>query len=171
MPLSIKSVVFAVCAVSATLRRADAQELSLDTLAVKIPEAAVAAVDFRDDGKPKEFLTKPLPPKGSSNNRTAREMHQVVDDVYAFPDLKSLTYFTYTRERFLQELQGKTAPVRFEQVSAQVLACQVPVTSTEWSDLNYCLTFKKSSNCTEQPKWQSLMQCVASAVRAYGLEK
>ncbi len=62
-----------------------AEELALGILAVKIPEAAIAAIKFRDSGKSKEFLTNPLPKKDTEMTRVGREMHQIADDIYDFP--------------------------------------------------------------------------------------
>lgn len=123
-----------------------AQELPFETLALKLPEAAVTAIQVRDSGKPKSFLTDALPKKGSSMTRAGREMHQIVDDIYDFPRINSPAYFAYTRERLQQELRGKKAPARFSDVSERVLTCQA--------------RFPKSNT-------PPLMDCVIRAVQEY----
>jgi hypothetical protein len=150
---------------------APAQELPLGVLAAQMPRAAAAAVGFRDEGKPKEFLTKALPEKSAQQNRTGREMHQIADDVYAFPEMKGLTYFTYTQERFSRELRGQSAPARFEQVAAPALACQATATGDDWTALQVCMQRGGQSNCLEQAKWQQLIQCVGKVVRDYSPEQ
>lgn len=125
---------------------ASAQEMPLGTLAVRIPQAAVAAVKFRDEGKPKSFLTASLPPQGSDMSRVGREMHQIADDIYDFPSVINPTYFAYTSERFMRELRGEPAPSRFSEVAADVLGCQ-----------------EKNPGDNTEP----LMACVTSVLRNY----
>ncbi|MBI3561582.1 MAG: hypothetical protein HY080_07705 [Gammaproteobacteria bacterium] len=132
------SIAIALVALSCTSYAAE--ELPLGILAVKVPEAAVAAVKFRDAGKPKEFLTNALPPKGSPMSRMGREMHQIADDIYEFTKVKGLTYFAYTHNRFIQELKGKPAPSRFNQVASEVLACQDKFPETDQQKLIQCVT-------------------------------
>ncbi len=117
-----------------------AEELPLGMLAIKIPEAAVAAVKFRDAGKPKEFLTAPLPPKGSSMTRAGIEMHKIADDIYEYKWVKNLPYFVYTQRRFALELVEKPFPKNFSQVSAAVKECQENIPESEEQKLIQCVT-------------------------------
>ena len=160
----ILAIALGAAVVSISVR---AQDLPLVALAAQMPRAAVAAIGFRDEGKPKEFLTKALPEKGVTNNRTAREMHQIADDVYSFRELKGLTYFVYTQERFARELRGEGAPTRFEEVSASVLACQAKASEAEWTQLQACMVGRKDGNCLGAAKWQELIQCVTQTVRDF----
>lgn len=148
-----------------------AQDLPLGALAAQMPRAAVAAIGFRDEGKPKEFLTKALPEKSPANNRTAREMHQIADDVYGFPELRGLPYFVYTRERFARELRGEPGPSRFEEVAVPVLACQAIAKADEWLQLQACMTEGGSKNCLAESKWQTVIQCVTNSVQAFSPAK
>jgi hypothetical protein len=117
-----------------------AEELPLGMLAVKIPEAAIAAIKFRDAGKPKDFLTGALPAKGTPMTRTGREMHQIADDIYEFRSVKGLTYYAYTQNRFMQELRGKPAPTQFKEVASEVLACQDNILESDQQKLILCVT-------------------------------
>jgi hypothetical protein len=114
-----------------------AQELPLGVLAVKIPQAAVAAVKLRDAGKPKEFLTNSLPAKGSAMTRVGLEMHQIADE---FKAVKSLPYYAYTQARLSQELKGKPAPSQFKEIASEVLGCQDKISETEQQKLIQCVT-------------------------------
>lgn len=117
-----------------------AQELSLGTLAIKIPEAAVAAVKFRDAGKPKEFLTAALPPKGASMTRVGIEMHRIADEIYEYGWVKSLPYFVYTQRRLALEMNEKPFPTKFSQVSEAVKQCQENAAENEERKLIQCVT-------------------------------
>lgn len=167
----IRKSLFCAYASALLLAPAFAQDLPLSSLAVHMPRAAVAAIRFRDEGKPKEFLTRALPDKGPDNNRTAQEMHQIADDVYGFPEVRGLPYFAYTQERFARELRGETAPRKFSEVSVAVFACQTSASADDWSALNSCMTANHSGNCLVEPKWHKVIQCVTKSVQDFSPTK
>ena len=119
-----KQLIIMTVAALGLITHAFADEMPLGMLAVKIPEAAVAAIKFRNAGKPKNFLTDSLPPKGSPMNRVSQEMHRVADEVYGYDWVQGLPYFVYTQRRFELELEGKPTPKNFGQVSQAVKDCQ-----------------------------------------------
>jgi hypothetical protein len=101
-----------------------ADEMPLGMLAIKIPEAAVAAVKLRNAGKPKNHLTDALPPKGAPMGRVGQELHRIADEVYGNDWVQGLPYYVYTLRRFELELEGKPTPKNFGQVSQAVKECQ-----------------------------------------------
>jgi hypothetical protein len=117
-----------------------ADELPLGMLAIKIPEAAVAAVKFRDSGKPQEFLTSALPSKGSPMTRVGQEMHRIADEIYQFSWVQNLPYFVYTQRRLKLELNEKAFPTNFSQVSEAVRKCQTEIPESEEQKLIQCVT-------------------------------
>jgi len=108
-----------------------ADELPLGMLAVKIPEAAVAAIKFRNAGKPKTYLTNALPPKGSQMTRVGKEMHRIADEVYEYEWVQGLPYFVYTQQRFQLELAGRPTPRNFGEVADAVKGCQTNESTDE----------------------------------------
>jgi hypothetical protein len=95
-------------------------------------QAAQAIVDLRDRGQPKAFVLAPLPPreavfngkKGSLQARLAVQMHSIIEDVYANPDIKAAPYAAYRMAACTHRIAGRKVPMRFSEVALPMSGCQ-----------------------------------------------
>jgi hypothetical protein len=102
-------------------------------------EAAIGAVGLRDKGKTKEALAKILPPRGPDNNRLAKLMYEVLEDVYGYPEIKQFPYYVFRSEMCFRSVQGLPNPSSFTVVSKDVLECQAKHSEAVSDELINCI--------------------------------
>ncbi len=95
-------------------------------------QAAQAILELRDGGQPKAFVLAPLPSRetvfngkrGTLQARLAMQMHSIIEDVYANPDIKSATYVAYRSAACAQRNAGQKVPLAFSDVAMPMTGCQ-----------------------------------------------
>lgn len=87
-------------------------------------DAARTAVQLRDKGKDKRAMLQTLPPLHPNSTRLLRQMYQIVDEAYAFPDLNEIVYGIYRYEHCARQLRHQREPSTFAVIHAQLQACQ-----------------------------------------------
>ncbi len=87
---------------------------------------AMAALQLRDEGKSKAEVLKPLPDPSSAEGKSdlGLAMHSVVEDIFAYPKVKSFPYFIYRSELCFRRYEKKPIPSSFKAVAKDVLGCQ-----------------------------------------------
>ena len=86
--------------------------------------AARTAVELRDEGKPRARLAEMLPPLQADSSRLLWQMHVILEESYAYPQLNAVTYATYRFEHCMRELQNKPVPKHMREIYAALLNCQ-----------------------------------------------
>ena len=95
-------------------------------------QAAAAILDLRDRGQPKSFVLAPLPAqepafndrKGSLQARLVVQMHSIIEDVYAYPDVETATYVAYRMATCTERNAGRKVPLAFSEVALPMSGCQ-----------------------------------------------
>ncbi len=95
-------------------------------------QAAAAILDLRDRGQPKAFVLAPLPSRESVFNgkqgtlqaKLAVQMHSIIDDVYANPDIKAAPYIAYRMASCARRNDGHKVPMTFSEIALPLLGCQ-----------------------------------------------
>lgn len=86
--------------------------------------AARTAVQLRDQGKTKQAMLQSLPPLHAESTRLLRQLYQIVDETYAYPDLNDVVYAMYRFEHCARQLQNQPLPEQLGKVMPQLQACQ-----------------------------------------------
>ena len=86
-------------------------------------QAAASAPQLRDTGKSKRDLAAILPPR-ESNNKMAKIMWSVLDDIYESPQISAGTYFTYRSEMCIRRNFGEKNPASLKIIEPLLLSCQ-----------------------------------------------
>lgn len=87
-------------------------------------EAARTAVKMREQGKTKTAMLQSLPSLHPDSTRLLFEMHQIVDEAYAFPALNDIVYGIYRFETCARQLQHQLVSPPFQELAPHLLACQ-----------------------------------------------
>ncbi|MES2933218.1 MAG: hypothetical protein V4805_07000 [Pseudomonadota bacterium] len=102
-------------------------------------QAAVGAIALRDKGKTKEELSKPLPPRGPDNNRLAKLMYEILDDIYGYPEIKEFPYYVFRSEMCFRSAQGLSNPSGFPVIARKALECQTTHGAAQSHELINCI--------------------------------
>jgi hypothetical protein len=86
-------------------------------------EAARTALQLRDEGKTKQAMLQTLPPLTPTSTRLLQQLYQIVDEVYAYPDLNQIVYGTYRFEYCAHQQRHQPVPSLQDSV-AQLQVCQ-----------------------------------------------
>lgn len=111
-------------------------------------QAAEAILDLRDRGQSREFVTAPLPPRESVFNgrrgtlqaKLAVQMHDIIDDVYAYPHIKAGAYLAYRIAACGERNAGRRVPRSFAEVALPMSGCQEKHGAVPSAALNKCAT-------------------------------
>lgn len=87
-------------------------------------DAARTAVQLRDKGKDKMSMLRSLPSLHKNSTRLLRQMYQIVDETYAYPDLNDIVYGIYRYQYCARQLRHEAVPVTLQTVQPQLRACQ-----------------------------------------------
>ena len=110
-------------------------------------QAAQAIIDLRDRGQPKSFVLAPLPPRetvfnskrGTLQAKLAVQMHSIIEDVYADPDIKLGAYLAYRNASCIIRNAGKKVPMTFSEVALPIHGCQEKFGALPSAGLTQCV--------------------------------
>lgn len=110
-------------------------------------QAAESTVGFRDQGRPKRFLTDLLPPRpGTPGAETPRrhptltaQMYSIIDDVYANPGIKLRAYLEYRNRSCINRAERIKVPAALSDVSLPVFRCQEKFGNARTPQLTRCI--------------------------------
>jgi hypothetical protein len=74
-------------------------------------EAARTAIQLREAGKTKQAMLQSMPSLTADSSRLLQQLYQIVDEVYAYPDLNQIVYGTYRFEYCAHQLRQQPVPV------------------------------------------------------------
>lgn len=103
-------------------------------------QAAIAAAQLRDAGKPKFEVESTLPERQQAlQTPTGRMIYAALDDAYEFADVSVFSHYYYAMYTCMLQGDDKPGPVSFKAAHAGVLACQSRHATGTSAELGRCL--------------------------------
>ena len=102
-------------------------------------QAARTAIRLREKNKPKTQLKQQLAPLTADSSRLLFNMHQILDEVYAHPQLNAVIYPVYRFQLCTQQLQNKLLAHNIDRNLTGLLACRAQYNTTSSNESTQCV--------------------------------
>lgn len=110
-------------------------------------QAAESIIRFREQGRPKTFLTDLLPPRTAKPGDKPRprhptittQMYSIIDEVYANPTIKLRAYVEYRNQSCINRTQRIKVPNTLSDIALPMAGCQEKYDSQESPELANCI--------------------------------
>lgn len=110
-------------------------------------QAAESIIGFREQGRPKSFLTDLLPPRTPKPGEKPRprhptitsQMYSIIDEVYAHPTLGLQTYLEYRNQSCINRTARIKVPKTLADVALPLADCQARFGAKQSQGLAQCV--------------------------------